>query len=324
MRLRAALERWLEDIWYGDRPVPAVLAALEPLYRRLARSGARPSARPPRPVIVVGNLVAGGCGKTPVVIELARQLQAHSLRVAVIARGHGARQSGRAVRVRPDDRSERVGDEALEIAQAVDVPVWVARRRGLALDAALADGAEVVLSDDGLQHEALPRSFELCLIDGRRCFGNGRMLPAGPLRQPPARLADVDLVLWREPRPAERADTLGFSIELGALRPAHPGSGTAPAPPAAIDAVAGIADPEPFFAALEARGYRVRRHRFGDHQAIPRRWLKSLAGPVVTTAKDCARIGKAPRHDLHVLPVQARLPARAVDRILAHVREFRP
>lgn len=291
---------------------------------------ARPSERPPLPVIVVGNLVAGGSGKTPVVIALVDALARHGYAVAVISRGYGGRTRG-PHRVAADDRAAAVGDEALEIFRATGQPVWVARRRASALRAAHTAGMEVVIADDGLQHAALPRSLEICVIDPRRGFGNGRLLPAGPLRQARSRLATVDLVLLRNAdasvRTARRLELPGaisFSIRSGMPEPVKRAAPALPEPPLSLDAVAGIADPTPFFEALEARGYQVRRHRLADHQPISERWLRGLRGPIVTTAKDHARIGPIERSDLYVVPVRADLPQAVVDHVVAHVREFVP
>lgn len=328
MTLRARIERWLETLWYGDAPVPRSLRALEAIYRRFAGPMARPAARPPVPVIVVGNLVAGGSGKTPVVIALVRALAERGRAVAVISRGYGG-SARRPRQVRAGDRAAEVGDEALEIFRATGQAVWVARRRAEALQAAVDHGAEVVIADDGLQHAALPRSFEICVVDARRGFGNGRLLPAGPLRQTRARLDTVDLVLLRnndvphdQHMTAKLPGAIGFSIHVAAPLPVDAAAPALPGPPLTLDAVAGIADPAPFFAELKARGYRLRRHRLADHQPISRSWLSRLAGPIVTTAKDYARIGPVERRDLYVLPVQAELPVPVIDRILAHVREF--
>lgn len=333
MILRGRIEGWLNRIWYHGAPVPRALAALESVYRRSAGAMCRPSERPPRPVIVVGNLVAGGSGKTPVVIALVRALVEQGYAVSVISRGYGGRAGRRVRRVGADDRAEAVGDEALEIACATGRPVWIARRRAEALQAALDDGADVLIADDGLQHAALPRSLEICVVDARRGFGNGRLLPAGPLRQATSRLASIDLVLLRVlesavedlPDAAARVgvpDAVPFLIRCGEPHPVDADTPALPPPPLVLDAVAGIADPAPFFDALEGRAYRVRRHRLADHQPISRRWLRGLAGPIVTTAKDYARMGPIERADLYVLPVQAMLPTAVVDLVIAHVREF--
>ncbi|MFU8876661.1 MAG: tetraacyldisaccharide 4'-kinase, partial [Wenzhouxiangellaceae bacterium] len=199
-----------------------------------------------------------------------------------------------------------------------------------ALAAATEAGAEVVLSDDGLQHQALPRSFEICLVDAARGFGNGRLLPAGPLRQPVSRLESVDLVLRKcsgRERAPELPDGIDFQLESGPLQALTPDADPPPAPPVAIDALAGIADPLPFFDTLVRRGFELRTHRLADHQPISETLLESLSGPVVMTAKDAARLDAgtiAGRRDLFVLPVRAALPEPVVDRVLAHVREFHP
>ena len=329
MNPRARIECWLQRIWYDGAPVPRSLDAMETIYRRLARPMDRSPQRPPVPVIVVGNLVAGGSGKTPVVIALVAALAGQGHVLAVISRGYGGRSTRRPRRVRADDSALEVGDEALEIARATGCPVWVGRRRDSALRAAIDNGAELVISDDGLQHHALPRSFEICVVDARRRFGNGRLLPAGPLRQPRSRLAEVDLVLLRggrdrtsEALPSDLSQALAFELRPGPARSMGQVAKQLPEPPLAVDAVAGIADPEPFFAHLEALGYQLRRHRLADHQPIPQRWLQHLAGPVVTTAKDHARMSAAVRTDLYVVPVRAVLPEQVVHRIAAHVREF--
>jgi len=329
---RAALGRWLNGVWYGDRAAPAWLRAGERLYRAAtARRVKRVAGHPPVPVIVVGNLVAGGTGKTPVVIALARTLTGAGWRVAIISRGYGGRPGSEPLLVDADTPVEQAGDEALEMARATGAPVWVARRRAKALEAARAAGAQVVISDDGLQHAALPRSLEICVVDGRRGFGNGRLLPAGPLRQPVTRLDQVDMVLVKQTSAADtcdetlrRADAHPFRIESGRLMPLPRSAEIAPPPPAQLDAVAGIADPEPFFEHLEALGYRLRRHALLDHQSIHPDWLASLPGPVVMTVKDAMRLGAEDvREDLFTVPVRAVLPAEVLARVLAHVREFR-
>ncbi|MGK7296419.1 MAG: tetraacyldisaccharide 4'-kinase [Candidatus Wenzhouxiangella sp. M2_3B_020] len=324
--MRAWAARWLNDIWYSGRRPPLALRAAESLYREFASTRLeRPVARPPVPVVVVGNLVAGGSGKTPVVAALAGSLAEAGLEVAIITRGYGGAAGRSPVRVGRESRACHVGDEALELAHAVDAPVWAGTRRREALDAALADGADVVISDDGLQHAALPRSFEICVVDGRRGFGNGCLLPAGPLRQATGRLSSVDCVLIKQPLSGPPADGLPdgafFPLEHGELV-ALDRNGAAPEPGNSVDAVAGIADPESFFRDLEILGFRVRRHPLADHQPIDPEWVAALPGPVVVTAKDSMRLDRATRPDVFVLPVCARLPETVVRRVVEHVRKF--
>jgi len=324
--VRSRIARRLNALWYSDPTPPALLRAAARAYERWVRARLeRPAASPPCPVIVIGNLVAGGSGKTPVVAALAEALTGAGLAVSIISRGYGGSPGGRPRRVRRDSSSAQVGDEALALYRRTGRPVWVCRKRAAALEAAVTDGAEVVLSDDGLQHLNLARSFEICVVDGRRGFGNGYCLPAGPLRQPVARLESVDLVLVKcvgdeAPRAPEGKR---FRLESGELRALQSGS-RLPEPPAEIDALAGIADPEPFFEMLEARGFQLRRHRLADHQPITPAMLDALAGPVVMTEKDSVRLPPVSRSDLFALPVCARLPSSVAHRVIGHVREFRP
>lgn len=324
--MRSRIARSLNQLWYSNEVPPAPLRMAAAAYERAVRDRLkRPVARPPVPVIVVGNLVAGGSGKTPVVAALAEALTDAGFAVSIISRGYGGINRGAPLRVQPDSSSAQVGDEALELFRRTGRPVWVCRRRAAALEAAVNDGAGVVLSDDGLQHVDLARSFEICVIDGRRGFGNGYCLPAGPLRQPLSRLTSVDLVLVKcfgDEAPCESEGTR-FRLESGELRALRAGS-RPPEPPAEIDALAGIADPEPFFEALVARGYRLRRHALADHQPITPVMLDALAGPVAMTEKDSMRLPPVARSDLFVLPVRARLPASVAHRVIGHVREFRP
>jgi tetraacyldisaccharide 4'-kinase len=331
--VRSRIARRLNALWYSDRTPPALLRTAAGAYESWVRVRLeRPAARPPCPVIVVGNLVAGGSGKTPVVAGLAEALTAAGFAVSIVSRGYGGAHRGKPVRVRPDSKSAQVGDEALELCRRTGRPVWVCRRRAAALEAALNDGAEVVVSDDGLQHVNLARSFEICVVDGRRGFGNGYCLPAGPLRQPVARLKSVDLVLVKSSgkrsadgfgsRSAPGLEGTEFRLECGGLR-ALSDSVTPPEPPGEIDALAGIADPEPFFAMLTARGYRLRRHALADHQPITAEMLAALKGPVVMTEKDSMRLPPVTRSDLFVLPVRAQLPRSVLQRVIKHVRKFR-
>ncbi len=320
-RIEARARHW----WYECSKAPVLLRPLAAAYGRLSagRVG-RPSARPPVPVIVVGNLTAGGSGKTPVVEALVSDLMEDGRAVAIIARGYGARPSRVPHRVDVDDTARQAGDEALALHRATGAPTWIAPDRSAALACAVAAGAEVVISDDGLQHRALARSFELCVIDGRRGFGNGSLLPAGPLREPVERLASVDAVLVKAPCRFEmpvNADL--FELRGTGIRSVVDGAELVPSGEG-IDAVAGIADPDRFFEALGEAGFEVRGHPLADHAPIDAAWLAGLPGPVVITGKDAARLQPGVREDLYVAGVRAELPPGLLQRIRVHVREFRP
>jgi tetraacyldisaccharide 4'-kinase len=323
--LRSFMEPRIHRWWYERRRPPALLKPLAALYARYpGRRSGRPSSRPPVPVIVVGNLTAGGSGKTPVVEALVRDLGAQGHAVAVVSRGYGAAPPQAPYRVRSEDAAAIAGDEPLALTRATGVPVWLDPDRRAALRAAVEHGATVVISDDGLQHAGLPRSFEICVIDGRRGFGNGALLPAGPLREPVERIESVDAVLIKAPlRVPLPVDGMEFRLEGTGIRSID-GERRLEAVGQGVDAVAGIADPVAFFEDLEEAGFRPRRHPLADHQAIDPAWLKRLPGPVVMTAKDAARVPAGLREDLFVAGIRAALPETLLERVRAHVREFRP
>jgi tetraacyldisaccharide 4'-kinase len=326
-RLRERVEGYLNGLWYGNAKPGLAWRALSGVYGLAARRRVPAKRGPlPGPVIVVGNITVGGGGKTPVVAALAAALVDEGRRVAVISRGYGGQSPLRPLRVQAGDDPQVCGDEPLLLARSTGCPVWVCRKRRLAMQAAFDDGAEVVLSDDGLQHADLPRSFEICVIDEARGFGNGRLLPAGPLRQPLERLGQVDLVLRKSIGLApEQADLPGvaFAIEPGnayRLEDRQPIDLVCMQP---FDAVCGIANPDSFFATLAMLGLEFRRHAFPDHHAFARSDLAGLEGPLVVTEKDAVKLDRLDAlPETVVLPIRARLPEQALQVIRAHVREF--
>jgi tetraacyldisaccharide 4'-kinase len=192
---------WFNKIWYGGAPAPWWLKPFSALYggasavRRIAYvRGVIPARRLSRPVIVVGNLTAGGTGKTPLVCWIAEQLTQAGLRPGIVTRGHGG--SSRSPRlVQSSDTPNRVGDEAVLLARRSRAPVATGRNRPAAAQLLIGAGCDVILSDDGLQHYALARDCEIVVVDGDRRFGNGRLLPSGPMREPSRRMRDVDVVV---------------------------------------------------------------------------------------------------------------------------------
>jgi tetraacyldisaccharide 4'-kinase len=286
-----------------DRPGfrARLLAPLGWLYAAgTARRLAQPGYRPQVPVICIGNLVAGGAGKTPTTLALAQRLAARGQAVHIVSRGHGGRLSGP---VRVDGRQHtaaEVGDEPLLLSSFA--PVWVAKDRAAGVRAAEAAGATVILMDDGFQNPAVRPSLSLVVVDAARGFGNGRCIPAGPLREPVAiGLARADLVLsiGDDAAQARFASLWGTAIPVprlsGRLRPLTMGmdwQGTR------VLAFAGIADPARFFATLRAEGaIVVRGEALADHAALSETLLRRLeaeataAGALlVTTEKDAARL----------------------------------
>ena len=326
--MRRKLERYAQRLWYRERP-GRFWMGLSQLYRLgLGSNWQRPNERPPCPVIVVGNLSVGGTGKTPVVMALVRHLLDAGLKPAIISRGYGGQPDRPALRVEPGDDPRRVGDEPALMAASLKVPVWVARRRRLALQAAVAAGAELVIADDGLQHRGLPRSFEIVLIDGERGLGNGHLLPAGPLRCPAERLAQADRVLLRAPCTASGLPA-GLVFELRVLGLTRLDSGKRSLPTSrsgqTVTAVCGIGHPGQFATLLESLGMQVDLQAFPDHHSYRNSDLAGMARPIITTAKDAVklRVLTPVPTGVEVLEIDAALPAELLDAVVSHVREFK-
>ncbi|TJZ75542.1 tetraacyldisaccharide 4'-kinase [Chitiniphilus eburneus] len=313
-----------DRLWYTPHhPLSLLLRPLSWLFgavaaRRRARylRGTVARVRLPVPVVVIGNISVGGTGKTPLTIWLARALAARGWRPGIVSRGYG----GAAVApqaVSPDSNPALVGDEPLLLARATGVPVFVCRHRAEAGRALLAAYPEVnvILCDDGLQHLALARDLELCVIDGARGVGNGALLPAGPLREPVSRLAEMDaLVVNGETALALPAGVPAFAMQL---IPGHfhrlddPGrTRTATdfiTPPSAV---CGIGNPARFFTTLTALGLVFQPRPFADHH--PFTLVDLPLGEVVVTAKDAVKLAALPGLGdagarIWVLPVAAEL-----------------
>jgi tetraacyldisaccharide 4'-kinase len=313
----------LQRAWLRRGPLASLLLPLSLAFgalaaaRRLAyRTGLLRSEAVAVPVVVVGNVVAGGTGKTPIVIALVRHLQARGLQPGVISRGHGRR--GRDCReVHPDTDPAETGDEPLLIARGTRAPVFVAPSRVQAARALLAahPGCRVIVSDDGLQHARLRRDVEICVFDDRGP-GNGWLLPAGPLREPWPR--PVDLVIR-----TAASGVGGFEVQRQLAPLARRGDGTE-LPLAALagrplTALAGIGRPEAFFAMLRARGLQLDRCvALPDHAALDTLPAGLEHRELVCTEKDAVKLWRL-RPDAWAVPLLVELePAfwPAFDRLL--------
>ncbi|MCC6007219.1 MAG: tetraacyldisaccharide 4'-kinase [Rhodobacteraceae bacterium] len=308
--------------WYRPAEAPGLVArALAPVAWVAARAPAARVARTPGysapvPVICVGNLDIGGAGKTPTVIALLERLAARGIAAHVLSRGHGGRLAG-PVRVAPRDHGARdVGDEPMLLSSFA--PVWVSRDRAAGARAAVDAGAACIVMDDGFQNPGLVRDISVVVVDAARGWGNGRVFPSGPLREPVAAgLARADMVLSIGGGPAQAAFDASWAAQVplprlrAALEPLSMGfdwQGLR------VVAFAGIAQPARFFATLEALGAQlVGRVALSDHQPLGVALLTRLAreadrlgAQLVTTEKDAVRL---PRD---FLPRVLTLPVRLV------------
>jgi tetraacyldisaccharide 4'-kinase len=286
--------------WYKGHPALSLLAPLEALYRRVARrrreafkAGHPAPWKAPVPVIVVGNITVGGTGKTPMILWLVDYCRKAGLRVGVVSRGYGARPPRFPWLVTATDAAAVAGDEPLLMVQRSGVPLAIDPDRSQAARALLAEHAlDLILCDDGLQHYRLARDLELVLVDAARGLGNRRCLPAGPLREPPERLNEVDAVLYNGQQ-ADSAAGYAMTLQPTALVNLLSGErvGLDHFPPGqALHAVAGIGNPRRFFSTLEGLNWRPTEHAFADHATYTAGQLAFAPPlPLVMTEKDAVK-----------------------------------
>lgn len=335
--MRASLETHLNDIWYRPGPPPWYLSALEPAYRAaLALDKKRASSKRAedlegRCIIVVGNLTAGGSGKTPCVVHLCALLRQAGLKPGVISRGYG-RKDTRQRLVTPDSDPALVGDEPLLIARRTKAPVVVDNDRAAAARRLFAEGANVAISDDGLQHHALPRAIEICVVDGLRGLGNGHLLPAGPLREDPARLRHVDHVVingMNENWPG--VDCLGevtpVHMDVQARKVINLNDGMSwrlsQFAGCKVHAVAGIANPQRFFELLRQARIEVQEHVYPDHHAFSHNDFEGFGDdiPIIMTEKDAVKVSGFKLEHAWFLAVDAVFPSPWEQLLLEQVRK---
>jgi len=286
--------------------------------------------RPPVPVVVVGNITAGGSGKTPLVAALARALAQRGFRPAIVSRGHGRRDADpRPLIVTATSDAAQVGDEPLLLARA-GWPVAVAADRAAAVREVLAEepDCDVVLCDDGLQHYGLARDVEIAVVDGERGLGNGWRLPAGPLREKRSRLADVDAVVVLGGASSRLRDLDGplYTMTLEAMAPRRVGAPRVERPIAdfagvRVHAVAGIGHPDRFFALLAKLGLEFDAHPFPDHHPFS---AADIAfgddAPILMTEKDAVKCESFAGERCWYLPVEANIEPALVERVVEKLK----
>lgn len=322
--MRSALERALNNTWYGSSPLSLLLIPLSwPVRWVVARRRARAPAKHSTPegvsVLVVGGLTAGGTGKTPVLIALGRWLLKHGYRIGVVSRGYGGASSREPRWVEDQDNARIVGDEPLLIRQQLGVPVLVCPDRQRAVMSLIERGdIDVVLSDDGLQHYAMPRDVEIAVLDAERGLGNRRILPAGPLREPVDRLCSVDWVLERNSADADRR----FAYQPTNAR--HMATGRVRRWQECVDdwvgqivaATTGLGQPRQFFEMLRRSGLNIREHAVPDHEKISQRALDMLKEEVVlVTNKDSVKLAVPVDPRIWVVEIDVILPPSLLDQL---------
>ncbi|MDY7025582.1 MAG: tetraacyldisaccharide 4'-kinase [Pseudomonadota bacterium] len=309
-----SLARWVKWVFWPLQAIILKILASRYRNRELDRQ-----QQPP--VIVVGNITVGGTGKTPVVMALVKHFQEQGERVAVISRGYGAVQSQFPYELQKGDKPSQVGDEPALIAQQTNALVIIDPLRLRAYQKACEQGASVVIADDGLQHYALPRAYELVVVDSMRQFGNQQVLPLGPLREPMSRLAEVDTMLCTSPVSVDGSVDSDKVHKLSIMPQAFTHFMTGQQKPLAkfstfaenqsCTAMCGIGNPERFIATLASVGVHAQLHALADHSAFDRADIENCqAELILITSKDAVKCAELRISDprIWVLPIIAVLP----------------
>lgn len=331
----------LSNAWYQKALWPWLFLPLTLLFRCILfiRSLFKPSPSPsPVPVIVVGNITAGGTGKSPLVSHLVRYFEGKGLRVGVVSRGYGVPIPKGEVRiVRLDSKASEVGDEPLMLKQLLGCDIALSPDRQRAVDYLASSGVDLVVADDGLQHYRMYRDIELCVIDGERRIGNGQLLPVGPLREPVSRLSKVDAVICNGvlegnsrlldssakgvfhtqmdlvPREFVRLDG-SECIDVRAFVEEHVQQPFA--------AIAAIGNPQRFFATLHTLGLNVEGDPYPDHYAYQQKDLDEKTKPILMTEKDAAKCKDLHCQNAWFLRVEPELQDKLGDRLYNRLNEL--
>ena len=321
-----------EKLWYSKNLFSTVLLPLSWFFKTAAslrkvyyESRISHELGPRVFTIVIGNITVGGTGKTPFVIWLANYCKAQGLQVGIVTRGYKRASKRELIEVNPQSTADQVGDESVLLAHKTSCPVMVSANRERAVKQLTNKyNLDVVLSDDGLQHYKLPRDIEIAIVDAERRFGNGRSLPAGPLREPIKRLEKCDLVVSN----GYMAST-EIAFELSMEDAVSLSSHMIRKPldefkDFTVHAVAGIGNPERFFNMLRSMDMNVIEHKFPDHYRYKEKDLEfNSSDPILMTEKDAVKCRKFTGKKIWYIPVSL-LPSSALQQRISAMIEGIP
>lgn len=320
-----------EEVWYEEHSLSYVLTPVSWLYQGFMflrnivyRSGLIPIHRMDVPVIVIGNITVGGTGKTPLTIWMAQYLKSKGFTPGIVSRGYGGELSDKIQQVRADSNPILVGDEPVVIARNTKTPVAVGKNRYLAAQGLLEhQNVDVIICDDGLQHLRLGRDIEIAVVDGDRRFGNGKCLPAGPLREPQGRLKNVDFIVCNGK--TERGEHL-MEYTAGKLR-----SVKNPDIERDIEvfdgqmvhAVSGVGNPARFHSYLRSHEMQLIKEEFSDHHKYTASDLNyGDEFPIVMTEKDAVKCEEFATDDMWYLPISAQMANTFIHRLDKRLKEI--
>jgi tetraacyldisaccharide 4'-kinase len=342
------------DTWYDDtalawlKPFSSLFSLLSTTRRKLYASGRKKVYRSSIPLIVVGNISVGGTGKTPLIIYLSRQLISAGYRPGIVSRGYGSKAPEYPFHVKDDSPVAHSGDEALLIAHNTSCPVVIDANRSEAVKSLEQHyDCNVILSDDGLQHYAMARDIEIAVVDGRRGFGNGSLLPAGPLREKPERLNDVDFIICNGQSQLS-FNAPAFSMSLEPKHLCHMQSGQifaisditqeiknskeadtgdekskGRATKYKVHAIAGIGNPERFFSSLCDCGFDIITHVFDDHHVYTLQDINFRDDyEVIMTEKDAVKCMAFARKTDWYLRIDAVIDETFINSLLSKLHTF--
>lgn len=326
----------VEKIWFHRHPLGWLLApVLWPLSRLFKlisgkrrnayASGKKLSYRAPVPIIVVGNITAGGNGKTPVVIWLVETLQSLGMKPGVVSRGYGGKAENYPLLVELETPSAQSGDEPALIKRRTGAPVAVDPLRSQAVKALLEQDVDIIITDDGLQHYALERDVEFVVIDGQRRFGNEHYIPFGPLREGLERLNEVDFLITNGG--AAQTNEIAMTLEPSDAVNLKTGEKISVQQLPQLVAFAGIGHPPRFFNTLESLGAEVvKTQAFADHQAFEQAELQQLATQgqhLIMTEKDAVKCYQFAEENWWYLPVSAQISSQDKQNIIKKITEVK-
>lgn len=318
----------LNALSLASLPLTLVFLILTAARRLLFRIGILESTKINVPVVVVGNITVGGTGKTPIVIAIANALKKSGFTPGIISRGY--RGDGLCREITQNSTHDEVGDEAMFISTSVQCPMWVGPSRVKSAQQLIAKYSDVniIISDDGLQHYALKRDIEVVVIDGERKFGNGLLLPSGPLRETVSRIRTCDFAVVNGPQnlhlplPTTNMELVGSTF----YKLSNP-KVTCKAEDlleSQITAIAGIGNPERFFKHLQSLGLRPNTKRFPDHHRYSVADLDSIESDVVImTEKDAVKCQFFTRKECWFLPVTADINDEFTQTIIEKIKNYR-
>ncbi|MDN3613186.1 tetraacyldisaccharide 4'-kinase [Vibrio gallaecicus] len=324
----------IEKIWFHNHvlkyvlwpllwPLSLIFQIISNKRRNAYQSGSKSVYRAPLPVIVVGNITAGGNGKTPVVIWLVETLLKEGFKPGVVSRGYGAKAPSYPLVLNDLTPAEFSGDEPRLIRKRTGVPVAVDPIRANAVKALLEQGVDIIITDDGLQHYALARDIEFAVVDGMRRFGSERLIPLGPLREPISRLNDVDFIINNGGQPGD--NEIKMSLAPSEAINLKTGEKSTVCDLKALVAFAGIGHPPRFFKTLESLGADlIDTKGFADHKSFNKDELHSFSRQgknVIMTEKDAVKCEEFAESNWWYLPVTADIGIDAQHKIMQRINE---